>query len=199
MATFHRRSIAALDTDAHITTITEAVTESGELGQVLMAQLAERGLVRRLVAADGHIRQLNEPTNVQEAGIFGQNDTTPASEGVMLPLQGMLAFDVLHALKEGNDTVYHLGGNDMRQYTRDPELMMPVADTIAGTLAELGKPQSTACYQVIDVTGVAHVVDPASAHINSQYDLITEQPDQANRHVHIDETKYDAPAYTDMP
>ncbi len=195
----HAASLQLLDIDTSPqTTVTELLASLGEIGQALMKELARRGHIRRRVEAGGHITNLVPGKDALQHGIFGQNDSTPTDQGAMLPLEGMMAMDILQAQKAGEDEVFHLASVDMRRYTRDPERMRTVSDIITGAQQRLGQQAVGAHYIVIDITGFDQAVHPDYAAVRSQYDLIEMHANPADRRIPLIDRACELPAYSPM-
>lgn len=192
-AAVHQVSIGLCPRIARPMLLSELICSGGELSAALMEQLHAQKLIRRTVDEGGTIAPFGEQASLQTTGIFGLPDETAANQGALLPLEGMLALDILRSLQAGHDTVHHLAGPDMRTYTKNVELMQPVGQAIDGTLALLGQRAVDARFVVIDITNVPAIVDPAQQHVASQYDLIVDQLEPFDRHIAIPEVNETIP------
>lgn len=199
VASLHTVSLEALNLAAQRSiTATGMLASMGEAGGALMEELSTRGSLRRAVRPDGKISSIVADAQTLLKGVFGIEDHTPQSEGIMLPLEGMMAMDILAGLRDGRDTIAHAAGTDMRVYTRNAELMGHVGDLVAATQQRLGERATTAAYVVVDITGLDAAVHPDYAHVASQYDLILRTTNTAERRVPLAPNAYDMPAYTPM-
>lgn len=74
--------------------------------------------------------------------MFGNGDD-PTS-GLILPLDSMMAADIVERILSGDDDIGHIGGADMVIYTKDPERMERVRTMTEQVLSHLGvmAPQS---------------------------------------------------------
>lgn len=197
LTALHQASLGSLGLTIQIPrTLSEFMQQQGETSEALMEQLAVQGLVRRITAGDGAIKQLPDIDGLalKQCGVFGLKDNTPVNLGALLPLEGMLALDIL-AASDHTDTVHHLAGKDMRLYTQDPALMGAVADTVAGTLERLGRKTTPMRYVVIDVSNIAAAVAPEQQTIASQYDLLTHTAEGGAQHITIPANNHHLPAF----
>lgn len=94
--------------------------------------------------------------------IFG----APDSHGLMLPLNGMMAMDMIISENMGSDSTIHLGGLDMIKYTKDAQRMAQVSEIFDTACAVLGLKSRTHRYRVVPAMTLATGIKA-----NSQYEL----------------------------
>lgn len=123
----------------------------------------EHGCLHRRVDEDGKIHSGNDLEPHRE-GVYGITDSTPLRRGVLLPLNGMMAIDMLLSEEEGSDQTLHLGGGDMVRYTRDEERMRDVSQIKARAAALLGRHFLQHRYIVQDCRGLAAITPEVSQH-----------------------------------
>lgn len=157
-----------------VVTLTDVIGNNAETSTLVMGHLSNIGLIKRSVTDAGRILHLEATPSVQESGIFGINDSSGPYAGTLLPLEGMMALDLVLAARAGVDDVFHQAGCDMRLYTKDTNIMTRVASVAAATLIDLGISYSLPTYHVVDTTNMAKLASVANPEIlpTSQYDEI---------------------------
>ncbi len=171
--------------------LSEMLEKSGDLGGALMEAAAGLGQVRRTVDGAGKIRPVDN-VNLEQQGVFGLDDVSPQAEGALLPLEGMIVLDILETSAGGqSETVFHLGGKDMRAYTRDESVVSCVDTLLQTTRSLLGQSQDEITYSVIDVSQADRLAISREFCIKSQYDLIAQRPKTNERRVEIPPANYD--------
>jgi hypothetical protein len=123
----------------------------------------EQGCLHRIVGEDGKIMTNADP-DLQQVGLYGIDDATPAEMGALLPLNGMITMDMLLSEDAGSSQTLHLGGGDMVCYTRDQERMEDISTLKARASAQLGHCALRHLYIVVDCRGLAVMVPEVSQH-----------------------------------
>lgn len=128
------------------------------LGAMISA-CVETGQLRRYVHHDGTIRDSSHEDDTSI--VYGKS--AAVTSGALLPLNGMMALDMVVSTLKGSDTTMHLGGADMIRYTQDNERRQEVSKLFSHTLSALGMRAVRHRYKVVDVRGLA-VSDHVSQH-----------------------------------
>lgn len=126
------------------------------LGAVV-ASCQEEGVITRAVREDGKI--VNEVAGV--TAIFGGKET----QGLLLPLNGMMAMDMLLSEEKGSDATLHLGGNDMVRYTQDHERMASAGSIFDRACALLGLRNRVHRYRIVPAKNLEATVRSQSQHV----------------------------------
>jgi hypothetical protein len=74
--------------------------------------------------------------NLNKLGIYGQ-DPNPLS-GLILPVEALVATEIVQATISTQDRVTHIGGADMVRYMRNPQFQNRVLELAKAALTELG-------------------------------------------------------------
>lgn len=130
-----------------------------ELLRAVMAACAQRGEIRREVVASGKITQRPEPTE-PVSDIYGLSSTI----GALLPLNGMMAIEMLIDNSRGSNSTLHLGGRDMMQYVMSDERMRTIESIMDDAAAAVSMPLRTHTYRIVDTRGLSCVTDVPSQH-----------------------------------
>lgn len=171
--------------------LSEMLDRSGDRGLALMEATAKLGGIRRTVDESGKIQPIDN-ASLDELGVFGLNDASPKDGGALLPLEGMMALDILEAQAEGqSETVFHLGGKDMCAYTRDQDVMSRVDQFLQATCSLLEQKQEPVAYSVIDISNADRLAASCDSSVKSQYDLIERHSALEDRIVEIPDANYD--------
>ena len=119
----------------------------------------ETGQLRRYVHPDGVIRDGGHGDDMSV--VYGKSATS--TSGALLPLNGMMALDMVISTIQGSDATMHLGGADMIRYTQDEERRHDISQLFSRTLSALAIRAVRHQYKVVDVRGLA-VSDHVSQH-----------------------------------
>lgn len=126
------------------------------LGATIQACL-ETNELNRLVGEDGKIEEFAPGRAIEQ--IYSGGKTT----GAMIPLNGMMAMDMLISNELGSDRTMHLCGPHMVEYVRDDHRMKIVSELFARACALMEIKAQNHIYRVVDSRGLA-VVDALSQH-----------------------------------
>lgn len=150
---------------------------SGRAATYQQVMTASEGYIDRsfrLVDEQGKIREVHD---TQGLTLFGMGDKP--TEGVMPPLEAVLAFECVNAIAKspGQDVqIVHVGGPDMVQYVGDETIMGPVGLIAKRAIGRLGLPQNVtveytvpSMSQLLADTRFPQILEPS---INSQYDIL---------------------------
>lgn len=111
-----------------------------------IAACMDRGQIRRIVDEGGIIHEAGA-SSIRDDEIFGLT----GDHGIMIPLNGMMALDMLISKELGSDDMIHIAGDDMIQYVQDPMRMQEVAMIIARARDIMALPQFSPRYQIFDI------------------------------------------------
>ncbi len=170
LSAFHSRAINLLKPNNAPETMSAHFARHPSILRTALNQIHLHGETMCRVDDTGRISICGDES-VDQVGVFGMNDESPPTEGLLPPLNGMMVIDMLiSAVALDSDKTIHLAGPDMIRYTRDRTRMENVGMIIGKTAAELGVLVSNHCYQVVDITGLKRVV-PTATHA-SQHQLL---------------------------
>lgn len=156
----HQRALDELELPNPPTTMMKFFHRYPDLLAATVTACHEADQLRRAVRADGKI--IDHPSLSPET-IYGANG---AHTGALLPLNGMMALDMLVSEHRGSDSTLHLGGADMMQYVQDSERLSQVDEVFRRAVALLGIAQRTHRYRVLDSRGMAITTE------TSQHELL---------------------------
>lgn len=164
----HQESLQHLDVANMPIPMMDYFMTQPDILRAVMTAAGETNIITRQVAAGGKIM----PATTQATdSVFGVTDGGPKTEGVMIPLNGMMAADIVMQIADGADSSLHLGGPDMIRYTRDSERMTEVSSLVSRTLSLLEATADEHCLKVADMTGFGKHLDP-ERHISQHTMLI---------------------------
>ncbi|HTB48817.1 MAG TPA: hypothetical protein VK712_01910 [Verrucomicrobiae bacterium] len=106
----------------------------------------------------------------QEVGIFGLEDASPKTSGLVPSINVMMAMDILTAAQQGFNASLHLGGSGMAEYTREPKRMASLSKVIGRVASEIGFKLRSHTYLISNINGFSEGLDPAV--YTSQYELL---------------------------
>ncbi len=168
IADIHQESLKRLQIPNMPVPMMEFFMTKPDVLHAVMAAVCETSTIRRQVTGDGKII----PVDSQAIdSVYGVEDISPKDQGAMIPLNGMMAADVVMQITDGAQTSLHLGGPDMIQYTRDKERMAEVANLVGRALSLLGMQTDTHCLKIADMTSYGDHLDPKS-HVSQHAMLI---------------------------
>lgn len=154
---FHTRAIMELNPTNPPERMSNYFASQTDIYRAVLEAVSEAGHKQNVVLAAGLVRPYE--ANGSKSGIFGLEDETMANEGVLPPLNAMMAIDMLiSALRDGSDTTVHLAGPDMVEYTRDPARMRVVAELMGRAAAVLEVTRRPHTYRVVDINGLERLV-----------------------------------------
>lgn len=183
LSEFHARAISMLQPNNQPQVLSAQFARHPEIMRAAMGQTHALGEVLCRADSSGRIVMCGDE-EIEDVGVFGLLDESPINEGVLPPLNGMMATDILiSAIGLNADKTIHLAGPDMIHYTRDQLRMNRVETIIAKTAAELGVIVAGHCYQIVDITGLRRIV-PMATHA-SQHQLL-----RARSVVNVDLTQH---------
>lgn len=151
--------------------LSELVRNNTDTARTLFHNLDDRDLLRRTVLPNGSIVGASK-SDLNRTGIFGELDEIGQNSGMLLPLEGMMALDLVLATQVGVDVLYHQAGCDMKRYTKNEDLMSIVGEMAVQTLLQMGHPATLPVYRIIDTSNVETLFTKASRAMlpGSQYD-----------------------------
>lgn len=157
LASIHQRALDELPLHNRPITMLKYFSSYPDTLRAMVASCLETGSLQRVVEPSGKIKTSMSPP--PDTPIYGLDDTS----GLLLPLNGMMAVEMLISMQQQSDLTLHLGGNDMVVYTKDQERMAIVDDLFVRTCALLGIKNRQHTYQVIDSRGLA-IINEQSQH-----------------------------------
>ncbi len=154
--------------------LTGSMQRTPKVAESIMKVLAAKNLLKRSVGSDGRIIPFASIVK-KDLSIFGMlkpgEPLKSRVEGVLIPLEGMLALDLAQASLSGIDVVHHQAGCDMRVYTKNEALMSVVASVALEALSEHVENPQLPNYRVVDTTNIAVLMSESTAVMpGSQYD-----------------------------
>jgi len=175
LSTIHNRALSRLALTNSPVPMMEFFNRQPEALRAIMHACADAGELTRRVATDGVV-EYGAAINLDQDGIFGLDG---AESGAMLPLNGMMAMDVLVSHMQGADSSLQLAGPDMIGYTQHPARMHDVATRIDQASALLGLAPVQHTYDIVSIAGLSRIVAA-----NSQHELLlgVEQIDLSSHH-----------------
>ncbi len=167
----HVRALRKVAHNTEILTNADLMARNPEASLAMMGFLLANKALKRSVGKDGRIAEnVPEIDDLRAEGVYGIDDTTPLDQGVMLPLPGILALDIVDNAARGQDKLYHQAGCDMRIYTHNRPLMELVALTVGAGLRAANIKEAP-LYAVLDTANLANIVQAMDGPTaNSQYD-----------------------------
>ncbi len=123
----------------------------------MIAACMEMDELNRMVCEDGKIVAFDRSQNIDDIYLGGK------TTGVMIPLNGMMAFDMLLSQEKGSDKTIHLGGPNMVEYVRDENRMKTVSKLFEHACILMGETPRKHIYSVVDSRGLA-VIEEISQH-----------------------------------
>lgn len=159
LADFHNRALDMLPLSNRPVPMMKFFGSHGDVLSATMAACHRLGKLSRRVGSDGSI-VTDEAVDPGRSGVFGIDDVTSPVEGVMLPLNGMMALDMSITASLGGDMTTHLAGPHMAEYANDELRMHEVGLIMASTASELGARITPHLYEVVDITGLSRLVTP---------------------------------------
>lgn len=129
LADLHVTTMKAIaENPDRIRTLTEIYRQHPEIYAAVAAALSTPELADLLkfkVDREGKYSEIadkDKPTAVREHGMHRLADNSSEDEGVVMPLEGMLALDgLIRGRVSGCDKIYHIAGQDMIVYAQDKE------------------------------------------------------------------------------
>lgn len=167
VAEIHQESLRKIGAANMPVPMMEYFMREPDILRAVMTAAAEEESICRQVTEAGKIVSVSGQ-NV--SSIFGVHDAAPANQGVLIPLNAMMAADVMMVMSRGASSSLHLGGPDMIRYTRDRERMQEVGALISRTLSLMEARAGQHCLKIADITGYGEVLD-AAQHI-SQHAMV---------------------------
>lgn len=163
LADYHAEALQQLDLPNPPIDMMDRFNQHPDLLKATLEACKEDGCLHRKVGQDGKIH-CGDTMAIDQDGIYGVLDSTPTSEGVLLPLNGMMAIDMLLSEREGSTETLHLGGDDMVRYTQDEERMKAVSRVKARAASLLGQCSLQHHYVVQGCSGLAVLTPEVSQH-----------------------------------
>lgn len=163
IAEYHLEALSHLRLSNRPVTMMEKFNEHPELLMATAEACTGQGSLHRQVGDDGKIVANIRP-DLKVSGLYGIHDVSPSRTGALLPLNGMMALDMLLSEAVGSSETLHLGGGDMMSYTNDESKMEQVSAVKARASALLGLRPTRHRYIVQDIRGLAKTVPVASQH-----------------------------------
>ncbi len=131
----HQNALASiLPSTISMSTSTKFFSSIGEQALTAVASTAQSYVERpiRCVTNDGSIKQMSQETQ----SIFGVGEDP--GQGALLPLEAMMAVELIGAAMSNSDKIVHVAGPDMIRYTKCEAIMQPVKSIVQAVLAEGG-------------------------------------------------------------
>jgi hypothetical protein len=195
IAGLHLHALKSSASNSKIKTNSEIMETIPEAVNEMALYLAENSQIRRYVREDGKfVEDSNiDEKDVKHLGIYGLNDVSGSTHGILIPLSGILALDIVENAYLGTERLLHQAGSDMRRYTHDEELMGLVAKVSSIGAMAIGV-NELPLYSVIDTAGLSDIVDDIFDKPISQYDAIYNRIEYGTVFT-VPESSYDLPLW----